>query len=162
MADPVTAGLAVVGTGVGMYAQIKAASDKADAAYAEAANKRQQANEVIRNGDREQDLLRIRGEKYKGNLAQAYASSGVELQGTPLLQLEDTAQQITSESIALDHATQFRASQLRAGADLEVQQGTDIMNEGILGALGTGLQSGARAYSLADPNNQQVRKVGAL
>jgi hypothetical protein len=162
MADPVTAGIAAVGTGVQIYSQIKAGNDKADAARADAANKRLQATEVIRAGEREQDLLRIRGEKYKGNVAQAYAASGVELQGTPLLQLEDTAKQITSESIALEHATQFRADQLRRGADLEEQQAGNYLDEGLLGALGSGLQGAGRAYALADPNNKRVQRIGAL
>lgn len=162
MGDPVTVGLGVVGTGVSIYGQIKSANDKADAAWKEAANKRVQAKQVLQAGQREQDLLQIRGQRALGDTAQAYAASGVEMSGTPLLQMEDIAQQVTSESIALEHSTKFRADQLNAGADLEQEQSRDIRDAGLLGAIGTGLQGAGRGYSLADPNSKKVNRIGGL
>jgi hypothetical protein len=161
MADPVT-GLAVAGLGVQVVSTYMAADAKAEAAHKEAENKRLQAKEVEVAGEREQDLLRIRGQKAMGQGENAVAQAGIDMSGSSLLAMEDVARQITSESMALDHATKFRASQLRAGANLSDELGDQAHTAGILDATATGLSAAARGYKILDPNSGSTRKVGQI
>lgn len=159
MADPVTA-VAITSFGISAASQIMSANAKADAARKEAANKNLQADEVLTASKREQGLLSIKGDRAQGEALQAYGQANVEISGSSLLQLEDIARQTNSESLAIDHAARFRASQLRSGASFEQSQANDTETAGLLGAGATALQGGASLYR--QPNSGKTSKLGSL
>jgi hypothetical protein len=159
MADPVTA-VAITSFGISAASQIVSANSKADAARKEAANKNLQADEVLTASKREQGLLSIKGDRAQGQALQAYGEANVDISGSSLLQLEDIARQTNSESLAMDHAARFRASQLRAGADIANSQANDTQTAGLLGGASTLLQGGASLYR--QPNSGQTQKLGSL
>lgn len=161
MADPVTA-MAAGGVGISMVSQVISGNAKAEAAHQDAANKRLQANEVLKAGKREEDLLQIQGQRASGEALQAVAASGSSLSGTSLLAMEDMARQVNAQDAAIKENATFRSDQLNKSADIEDQQGDVASETGYLNALASGMQAGAKGYSMYQPNDGTTMSVGAL
>lgn len=143
-----------VGIGINAVSQIISGNAQADAAQKDAALKRLQADQVEKNAARDEALLAQQGHALIGEQTTAYAKSGVELSGTPLLMLEQTNAKVREQSIAIANDAAFRASQLRAGADISEDLGSDRQTAGYLGAAGSLLTGAGQYYLLKDTNTK--------
>lgn len=74
-----------------------------------------------------------------------YGKSGVDLAGSPLLTLEDTAGQGEIDALAIRHGGNVEAAQQRSAATLSRMQGKSTRNASYIQA-GTSLLSGAAKY----------------
>jgi hypothetical protein len=123
-----SAATAVGAAGMGMQAfgQVQSANERAQAEREDAAMRDLQARQTIKSAQRTARLLRIRGEKVKGQQIAAAASAGVELEGTPLAIVEDTAFNIAEEEAAILEGARFRAGQISAGAEARRKRAESI------------------------------------
>lgn len=140
--------IAVVGLALQAYGTIKAGSDAAAAGERDAQIKEMQARETEIGGEREVRLLRIRGVKTIGEQANAYAQSGVELSGSPLLMLEETNAQMLEEESALKHDTAYRAEMLRRGGDISRELGAQRQTAAWISA-GSSTLTGAASLAMS-------------
>lgn len=149
MADPVSLGM-IASVGITAGAKIVGAVGESQAAQKDADLKRLQADEAEKSGARQEKLLRQQGQQIEGTQVSGYAKAGLDLSGSPLLVLEDTARQVEEQALVVQHDTAFRAGQLRQGADLADQLGQINLVSGLLNAGGTVLGGAAKAYSPAN------------
>lgn len=144
-AVPILAGAALVGTGVQIYGQISAAQAQKDAADLKADLQRAQALELLNRQTINEDILKERSEfLQKQYIAQAaHAGSGGGGLGGVLRIKRDLEHNI----LIGRREAEFKATQLRMGADIEQNLTSDLLTSAYLGAAGTLLKSGAEAYS---------------
>lgn len=88
------------------------------------------------------DMLRERGRKFRATQRTKYAASGVTMEGSPLLVLEDTARQIGRDVVMTRYGGQRRAGYYRSQSGLSLFKGREAMQAGRIGA-GKSLLSGA-------------------
>ena len=184
----VAAGLVLAGTAVAVAGQIKAAKDAAaaqkaqgerDARSAEAQARlsernalvtEQQAIQEAQAGALDIDTLARQFRRLRGQQVAAVGAGGLELAGSPLDILAETAAegQLDIERtrfasgerqrVLLDEADQFRfeASELRAGAldaiALSRVRAKVTRQAGTIRAIGTGLSGGGQAAGLLRPS----------
>ncbi len=155
--DPFTI-MAIAGMGLQVYGMISGANAEADAAEADAESKRLQADEVIRrNRDMETDIRR-EGVKLHGQQVSAYAKSGVDMGGSPLLALEDTQYGIERELQQRRQEAAFSAKQLRSGASISNALASDKRTAGWIGAGATVLTSTKSVRGLFDANDGTTKR----
>lgn len=157
MADPVSATLMVAGVGLQAYSSIQASQSKARAAREDAKNKELQAQQVELNTQREEGLLRIRGQRAMSDVETSFQGVGGS---AVLVNMEDTARQINSESMAIEQAGAFRADQLRKSATSENTLAGETETAGYLEAATDVLGGAAKSYSALTPNNGKTMSVG--
>lgn len=137
-----------VGAGVSAYSQYQQGKQQAEAAKQQAKFKRAQAKEMLDRMVIEEKNIAMQGEEFKASQMGAYASGGVALgTGATLLALEDTNAKIFQKINEMKRDTTFRAGQLMKGADVSMQESSQYSQAGTLGAVGTLLSGGAKAYS---------------
>lgn len=138
------AAILAVGIGITLLSQSREAKQKAEAEREDAFLRDLQAIQVEKSAERDVRLLRTRGQKIKGEQIGAIAASGIELSGTPLQLIEDTAFAVESEISAIREGARFRASQIRAGAEARRRRAEDIEGAVGLRQLGTILGGSSR------------------
>lgn len=136
-----------VGVGVSAYSQYQQGKQQAEAAKQQAKFKRAQAREMLDRMVIEEKNIAMQGEEFKASQMGAYAAGGIELgTGATLLALEDTNAKIFQKISEMKRDTTFRAGQLMKGADVAMQESSQYSQAGTLGAVGTLLSGGAKAY----------------
>jgi len=152
---------AIGGSMLSGIAQWESAAAQADMMNQEAFLQEGQAHEVGIAAEREIRLTQKREEAIKADAIGAYAKSGMELTGSPLLMLEQIASDSFEEQRAIRHAAQFRQSQLLQAARAKHAYADDTMEAGILNAYGTilGGTGGtiSRQQGLGSSGNQGFR-----
>ncbi len=135
--------IAVVGAGGALYAgeqQRKAASYSAD--IAEQAARAAQAKAAY---DEERHRERIR--KTLSTIRSLYGKSGVDMTGTPLLALEETAAQGEMDALAIRYGGDIEAARQRSEAALLKMQGKTAQTSSYFEAGSTLLQGAGKAYT---------------
>lgn len=141
--DPITGGLLIGGTILGAIGQSKAAKAQARAARAQAAAKREQADEMLKRAKFNAAVMREQGRGLQQQQIAAYAKSGVALSsGSTLATLQDTASNVNLGIQQMLDEADFKANQLRMGADIDTRLAGDIRSAGKWAVAGT-LLSGA-------------------
>ena len=121
------AAVAIVGTAVSMYSSKKESRAKQEAAEANAEAKRIQADELMDRFFINKDLLTLEAQSFQGSQIAAFAKGGVELgTGTALVALENTNRKLQRRNEIDRQEAEFKASQLRMGADIDTRLGSDI------------------------------------
>lgn len=140
--------LVIAGAGMALsaYGQIEGGEQRAAAARDEAANKRLQAEETLRRAQVKSEFMQKQGDQLLGSQASAYGHAGVELSGSALLTMEDTASSIRQEIEESQKEAAFRARQLQAGANFDDNNASDYQNAGYIGAGGTILTGAGSLY----------------
>lgn len=142
---------AVIGTGVAIYGQVKAASAQADAQRKEADIKGLQSEELMSRQLLNEGIMRDKFEE--ADLATG-SDNGVEDNG--LGQRMRLRKQL-SQNIAMSRReAEWKAKMLRMGADADMQLSSDIIAAGGISALGSGIQGAGRAYN-AWPDSRPPR-----
>lgn len=139
---------------VGFREGIKASDAQAQELLIEARLKDLQADQQIRTAEREERLLRLRGEQAKGRVKSAAARGGVTLEGSPLQQLEEIAADVEDEAFALQERTDFNNFLIRQEGDSRRRAARQLQTASRTFGVGTFLGSGgAQAISLINTNN---------
>lgn len=149
MALPLLAGLGTLFQAVG---SISAGDSQARAAEQEAQRRRLQADEVEHKAVEDERVFRQQGREFLGEQASAYAKSGVLIEGSPLMQLQDTKFKMEQQVTSQRRASAFYASQLRSGADSQMDQAGGFRTAGFISGIGGVLTGAARLGSIEDKN----------
>lgn len=145
--DPITGTLLIGGTILGAIGQMKSAKAQAAAARAQAAAKREQADEMLKRAKFNAIVMREQGRTLQAEQIGAFAKSGVALSsGSTLATLQNTVSTVSlSVQQMLDEAD-FKANQLKMGADVDTRLASDIRSASSWAVGGTLLSGGAQAY----------------
>lgn len=133
--DPVT--LAVVFTAAAAGGQIMSGYQQKKAYSQEADLQREQAQIALDEANREAQLTANDRRKFLGTQKLAFIKSGVSLEGSPLLVLEDTRKQSQDE---VDSIVKRGAAQYRLGvaqSEQTRQRGRAALTSAYVGAAGT-------------------------
>ena len=142
------AAVAIGGTALKVYGDYQAAQSQAAAARKNAEAKRMMAFDVLKRADYNINETQKQGELFSSQQLGAYVKSGVELEGSVLLALEDTAYKVSQNMINQQREADSKAKALFMGADIDTQLSGDIGRASIYQALGTTM-SAAGAMSQA-------------
>jgi hypothetical protein len=140
--------VAIAGTAVQMSAQRKQAQAQAAAARTKADLKRMQALEVLDRFELNAEALRREGKEFAAEQFSRGSSSGSG-EGSLLSMLEDTNRKIQRQFRIEERESEYKAAQLRAGADLDTRLAGDIESAGRAQRTATFLQGAGQAASIA-------------
>ena len=139
---------AVVGTGVTIYGQQKEAKAKARAAKKNAELKRLQALELLDRFEINSQALMAEGELLKDRQKVDLASRGIDIgSGSALSVIEETNALVARQLILDRKEAEFKAQQLRSGADMDVELAGDIRSAANIRSVGTFLSGVSSAAS---------------
>jgi len=132
------------GTGLQAYSKYQEGRQRAEAAKQEAKFKRAQAREMLERLALEEKNIQEEGEQVKAQQLSSFAASGVELgTGATLIALEDTNSRVAQRISNIRRDVNFRASQLKRGADFSMTEAGQFREAGTIGAAGSLLAGGA-------------------
>lgn len=140
---------------VGGFSQMSAGRDQ-QALYEE------QAQLIEEEGARDNAQLAREAEHFQARQAHQYLNSGVILQGSPLLILDETRKLATEELNARDKQTKARAKMARMQGAASRKSGRNSMFGNLLGALGTGATTYLTAKRLGLFGNQGYNTPGGF
>lgn len=126
-----------IGTGIQAYTSIKGGMDKKAAYAMEAKAKESQAAQVDIAVNHDVDLLERRYAKTRGAQISAFGRSGVQLSGSPLAQMEETAANAYDEINAIKAAGAYRKSTLLTEGQYSNVMGKQAEDAGYWGAAGS-------------------------
>ena len=137
----------VIGTGLTLYGNKKAAAAQERNAQGEAALKLQQAEDLFKRFEMNRKFILREGRQISGVQTAGFAKGGVDVgTGSTLLKLEETHRAV-SETIDIEEfETNAQIAALKAGADLDIAFGQGIRNAERTGRLGT-LLTGASSIA---------------
>lgn len=153
----------VVGQGIQAFASMKQGADKRRAYLADAENKRAQAAQVDIAANREIDLAQRRADKVKSAQITAFGRSGVQLSGSALFMLEESAANAISEINSIRDAADYKKKSILTEADYAEILGEQAFTSGFLGALGSGVSAFAKnpySYDRKQSYNQFNNSAG--
>lgn len=151
MATGAAIAVAVASTGVQMYSARKAAKAQERTMRAKAEAKRIQAEELLKRNEYNIEQLELEAEEFSGAQIARMAKSGVGLGvGVSLTALEQTQERLTRAVNISRREAEFKASQLRAGADIDTRLGSDIRSASRRERAGIFLSGAAKTASLAE------------
>ena len=135
-------------TAISAYGAIKSNQDKADAEKRNADYYAEQADYAQQIGERELALFGQKEESLRSSLIGAYAKSGVEMTGSPLLMLE--AQAIRGEqqkrAMTLETERRVRLARLRGESSLNMSEQYGSFTNQFLSTAPTILSAAGQAY----------------
>jgi len=122
-----------------------------EAAAAQAANynaqvQQQQATMAIQQAAEEERRARISGKKQIGAQRANISASGLQLEGSALDVLEESANNAELDALNIRHGGQMKAWSARAGAQLDTMRASSAVEGARIGAVSTLLGAGAAAY----------------
>ncbi len=144
--------LAAAGTGLSFIGQRQAARAAESTGFYNAALARQQAGQEQAVGA---ENARRKARENARMIAQqraALAKSGLQMEGTPLAVLGETAMMLERDIMDMGFEAENRLRNLLAGADLSVWEGKQQRKAGMLGSVGTaigGLAGTTEGYAKA-------------
>jgi len=112
-----------VGTGMEVYGQIQAGRAAEKTAEYNAALARRDADIEKQRAEFEEAQHRRRVGRFKGRQQALFAKAGVQLEGSPLLVMEETAAEAELEALAIRRGGEIKASRFMAEAGLRQYTG---------------------------------------
>lgn len=138
--------VATVGSAAGMvYSGMK----QAEAEEYNAKVREQAARAAQDKAAYDEQLHRDRVKKLLSTQRALYGASGVQMSGSPLLTLEDTAGQGELDALAIRHGGNVEASQQRSAATLSRMQGKAALTSSYIQAGSTLLSGASNTYAKA-------------
>jgi hypothetical protein len=138
------------GTALQMYGQYQQGKSQSEAYAKQAAAKRIQAYDLLERADYNINQTKLEGEVFSDKQVASFVKSGVEVTGSALLALEETAYKISQNVINQRREADQKANALFMGADIDTQLSGDISKATTISMIGTGLTG---AYNVAKPVN---------
>ena len=130
----------VLGQGLQAYSSYMGGVERQAAYNLQAQSRVAQAMQVQIGADRELRVLQRKGEMIQGAQVSAYGHSGVQAtSGSPLLQMEQTKQNVMEEMQAVADAANYHKTSLLTDAYADNVFGQQAYNSGVLGAVGAGV-----------------------
>ena len=133
-----------IGTGIQAFTSIQSGQMKKQAYEMEAQGKMAQAAQVDIAANRDIELTMRRFQRVQGAQISGFGRSGVQLTGSPLLQLEATAADAQDEMKAIRDAANYRKSTLLTEGQFSNILGQQAEDAGYWGAAGSVLTGVAR------------------
>jgi len=121
-----TAVVAIAGTAMQMYGEAQSAKAQAAAARAAADAKREQGLDILKRSRYNIDVTQREGDTFMSEQIGSYISGGVEIEGSALLALEDTAHKLSENIVNQGREADAKAQALFIGADIDTQLSGDI------------------------------------
>lgn len=148
MYEPTTLTAIAIAAGTAISAYGSYASGRAQKKQAEANAQIAEADAKAaeQKAKYDEDLHRQRVRKILSSQRAAIGSSGVSVEGSPLLALEETAREGELDALAIRYGGDVSASRSRSEAALSRQEGRSAQRAGYIQAGSTLLTGGARAY----------------
>lgn len=143
--------LAAGGTAISAYAQYSAAQAEADANEQKAYVKRLQAAESMAAAERDADIAIEKGKLIRSSQLSSYGRSGVDIEGSPLMQMSATIATARKEAEATLRAGKYRQYTSNYEAQLQDYMAGETRKAGTLTAAGT-ILGGFGNYSKAKGN----------
>ena len=140
----------VAGTLISAIGSVKSAQDQADALEQQAQARFLTAKQAELSAKREAEMAARKGEKIKGAQISAFGRSGVTLEGSPLMMLEETAANISEEISAILASARFKAGTISAEGQLDLVKAGQTRTAGYLQAGGSILTGAARFGMIND------------
>ncbi len=103
------------------------------------------ANLSIHQSAEEERRQRVMAKRQLGDMRASYGASGVQLDGSALDVLEDSAANAELDALTIRHGGQVKASNFLNEASLERFKGRMMKEQAYLKATGTLLETGAKA-----------------
>lgn len=142
------AGAMIAGSAVSAYGQYQSAKAQAKTAKNQADAKELEASKLLERAAINAQATERTGKEVEAQQISSFIASGVEIDGTPLSVLEDTADKI-SRQIALDmEAAEFDAEQMRRGAQFTRESAKQMEKNALIGAIGTVAVGGMQASTM--------------
>jgi len=138
----VAVAVAVVSAGVSAYSQYSAGENAAEEADYNAKVAEQNALAEKDKASYDENIHRDNVRKLLSTQRALYGKSGVDMTGSPLLVMEDTAAKSEIDALAIRHGGDIAAAQQRSAATLSKMRGKNAQTAGYIGA-GSSLLSGA-------------------
>lgn len=145
MAAAVLAGAAVAGAGLQIYGTVKGASAQAQAARQNAAIKAAQAQEIQDREIINEDI--INKQSVRSQLAYESAAAGTGFSNAGLGGVLRLRQDLATTLSNVRRDADFKASMLRAGADIDTNLASDAVTASYIASSGTVLTTGANIYN---------------
>lgn len=142
--DPFTA-LAIGGTVLQLYGQYEQGKAQAEAYAQQAAAKRIQAYDLLERSKYNIQQTKLEGAVFAEKQVAGYVKSGVEMSGSALLALEETAYKLSENVINQKKEADAKAKALFMGADIDTQLSGDIKKATYINMAGTAAMS---AYNI--------------
>lgn len=142
----IVGGLMLAGTLLSTIGQIKQARAKRQQAEAVASMKREQGDEIMKRAELNIEEVGKQGQSLKGSQVGGFAKAGVELSGSALLVLQDTAQRVAGKQRNIRYQAEWEQSRLEREAGIESAFGAQLEKAGKVGAVGTLLGGTAQAF----------------
>jgi hypothetical protein len=136
---------AVFGAGTQTYGMIKGAAAQSAAAEQTARLKNAQADEILSRELINEQMIRENSARLESGYFVSFASTGAEGGLGGVLQIQ---RQTERNLVNAKRDAEFKASQLRAGADIDLNLASDALSASYITGAGTILGFGAKAYSL--------------
>lgn len=139
----------LIGTGISAVGSLRAGRQKQEAYEMEARAKKAQAVQVDISAERDIELLTRRYNRTKSAQISAFGRSGVQLSGSPLIQLEETAANAYDDVLAVKTAAAYRKSTLLTEAGFSSVLGSQALDASYFDAAGgilTGIASNPYVY----------------
>lgn len=142
--------LGLIGTGVQVGGQIAAGNARSKAAQQQAQIKNEQADELLKRA--ETNILAIKRQRNKvvSQQASGFAKANVEASGSMLEVLENTEVEFKREVVNARREAEYKADQLRRGADIDLQLASDIKTASTIGGIAAGIGGVADVIPLFD------------
>lgn len=102
----------IIGTGLSVMGSLRSGQQKQEAYEFEARAKQAQAAQVDISAQKDIEILDRRARQFRGAQLSAIGRSGVQVSGSPLLQLEETAANAYDEMQSIRRAAAYRKSTL--------------------------------------------------
>lgn len=135
-----------VGTVVSTISTIKQGEAAAEAANKQAALAEQAAADSRNQAEQQEKRQRILNKKSLGDIRANMAASGIQLEGTPLDVLQESATNAELDAIAIRHGGEMRARSYQGEAELSRYRGSSYRDAAYMSGVGELLTGGARSY----------------
>ena len=147
MAPVVIAAIAIAGAGVSAYGAIKQGQAAQAAADYNAKVSKQNADIALQQADVQAEQQRRQAKLQLGQMRANYGASGLQLEGSPMEVLEDSARQAELDNLTIKYNGKLKAMGFNNDATLSQFEGENAKSNSYFQAGGTLLSGAANAAS---------------
>ena len=135
----------IAGAGIGMWGAIQGGIQAKKSSKTQASMILEEGEYQKAESYRSARLVREEANSFAQDQKMQYISAGVEVYGTPTTVIKDTIRQGNEEGVALEKQGDRLLSKAQAEAKAVTKQGKNQMYQGIIGAIGGGMQGAGGA-----------------
>lgn len=145
MAPYAAVAIAAVGTGVAIYSAVKQGEAAKAAGEENAKAAEDNAKQAKKQYLQEESAFRLQSRKQLGDMRASYAASGVELEGSPMDVLQESAERMEVDALKIREQGNYAETAYLRDAEISRSRGDRGQESGYLSAAGA-LAGGAGKY----------------